>query len=73
MLAEVQRLKAEASRMVTTHFLFNPLTVQLRRVYSTSSFLSKFNLSDQVAILAMEAEEENLSEEKKLSLGQEVR
>merc|ERR1719178_591556 len=39
-LAEVQRLKAEASRMV--------------------------------AILAMEAEEENLSEEKKLSLGQEV-
>merc|ERR1719460_1003888 len=39
-LAEVQRLKAEASRMV--------------------------------AILAMEAEEENLSEEKRLSLGQEV-
>merc|ERR1719295_1780480 len=39
-LAEVQRLKSEASRMV--------------------------------AILAMEAEEENLSEEKKLSLGQEV-
>ena len=27
----------------------------------------------KVAILAMEAEEENLSEEKKLSLGQEVR
>ena len=26
----------------------------------------------QVAILAMEAEEENLSEEKRLSLGQEV-
>merc|ERR1719187_303726 len=39
-LAEVQRLKAEASRMV--------------------------------AILAMEAEEENLTEEKRLSLGQEV-
>merc|ERR1719209_1975233 len=39
-LAEVQRLKAEASRMV--------------------------------AILAMEAEEENLSDEKRLSLGQEV-
>jgi len=39
-LAEVQRLKAEASRMV--------------------------------AILALEAEEENISEEKKLSLGQEV-
>jgi len=39
-LAEVQRLKAEAARMV--------------------------------AILAMETEEENLSEEKKLSLGQEV-
>jgi len=39
-LAEVQRLKAEAGRMV--------------------------------AILAMEAEEENLSEERKLSLGQEV-
>merc|ERR1719220_1153692 len=39
-LAEVQRLKAEASRMV--------------------------------AILAMETEEENLSEERKLSLGQEV-
>merc|ERR1719158_1467222 len=39
-LAEVQRLKAEASRMV--------------------------------AILAMEAEEENYSQEKKLSLGQEV-
>ena len=41
-------------------------------MYSTSSFLPKFDLSDQVAILAMEAEEENLSEEKKLSLGQEV-
>ena len=27
----------------------------------------------KVAILAMEAEEENLSEEKKLSLGQEVK
>merc|ERR1719458_1389532 len=39
-LSEVQRLKAEASRMV--------------------------------AILAMEAEEENLSDEKRLSLGQEV-
>merc|ERR1719220_2378807 len=39
-LAEVQRLKAEAARMV--------------------------------AILAMETEEENLSEERKLSLGQEV-
>jgi len=39
-LAEVQRLKAEASRMV--------------------------------AILAMEAEEENLTEERRLSLGQEV-
>ena len=35
--------------------------------------LPKFDLCDQVAILAMEAEEENLSEEKKLSLGQEVR
>ena len=35
--------------------------------------LSKFDLCHQVAILAMEAEEENLSEEKKLSLGQEVR
>ena len=39
-LAEVQRLKEEAGRMV--------------------------------AILAMEAEEENLSQEKKISLGQEV-
>ena len=29
-------------------------------------------MSGQVAILALEAEEENISEEKKLSLGQEV-
>ena len=35
-------------------------------------FFKKLDLSDQVAILAMETEEENLSEEKKLSLGQEV-
>ena len=35
-------------------------------------FFKKLYLSDQVAILAMETEEENLSEEKKLSLGQEV-
>ena len=32
----------------------------------------KLDLFEQVAILAMETEEENLSEERKLSLGQEV-
>ena len=41
--------------------------------YLLFPFLSLICLSHQVAILAMEAEEENLSEEKKLSLGQEVR
>ena len=61
----MQRLKAEAARMVTKPFQIFCL--------QCFCFFKKLDLSDQVAILAMETEEENLSEEKKLSLGQEVK
>ena len=76
MLAEVQRLKAEASRMVTKPSL---LTFVVLCVLQSGDFGRDFDFVlfficiMKVAILAMEAEEENFSEEKKLSLGQEVR
>ena len=75
-LAEVQRLKAEASRMVTKSSL---LTLWFYVFLQSGDFGRDFDFVlfficiMKVAILAMEAEEENLSEEKKLSLGQEVR
>ena len=76
-LAEVQRLKAEASRMVTKPSL---LTFVVLCVLQSGDFGRDFDFDFffftfimKVAILAMEAEEENFSEEKKLSLGQEVR
>ena len=75
-LAEVQRLKAEASRMVTKPSL---LTFVVLCVLQSGDFGRDFDFVlfficiMKVAILAMEAEEENFSEEKKLSLGQEVR
>ena len=76
MLAEVQRLKAEASRMVTNHLFYLLCFFVLQSGNFGRDF--DFDFFDficimKVAILAMEAEEENLSEEKKLSLGQEVK